>query len=414
MATVYFEGVAASLLPMHRSVTPRWVWLSWATLLAALALALLLWVVHVTVDGVIGPVVAGVYITGPIGVAVLAVYITAAAAMATIAAIMIGRVSENRIGWILGGMALWMVTSFLVVMVFYFFHGEGEPGWHFANWLGAWSFVLAVPSSLVLMFFPSGHLLSPRWRLLPWLAVAGTVGWAISEASGPGLGLQEELFNPLVNSERERIGDIISVLFFPAIAGTVASLIVRYRRASPDIRLQIKWVGFGGVLQIAVLIGASAVDMMSRSDFPIAAVLIGVLSMLIVPLALTVAILRFRLYAIDRLVSRTASYAVLVALLAGGTFGVVLGTQALFSFTSDLVVAGTTLALVAVFNPMRLRLHRTMDRRFNRRRFDAERVAEAFAARVGAADATDDLLVDLEAIVEKTIAPATFGIWIRH
>jgi hypothetical protein len=256
--------------------------------------------------------------------------------------------------------------------------------------------------------------LSPRWRLLPWLAVAGTVGWAISEASGPGLGLREELLNPLVNSERERIGDIISVLFFPAIAGTVASLIVRYRRSSPDIRLQIKWVGFGGVLQLAVLIGASAVDVVSRSDFPITAVLIGLLSMLIVPITLSVAILRFRLYAIDRLVSRTASYAVLVALLAGGTFGVVLGTQALFSFTSDLVVAGTTLALVAVFNPMRLRLHRTMDRRFNRRRFDAERVAEAFAARVGAADATDDLLVDLEAIVEKTIAPATFGIWIRH
>lgn len=382
-------------------------------MLSALAIGLILWVVHLAVDGVPGPVLAGVYIAGAVDVAVLAVYIVAAGALTTIAAVMIGRVPENRIGWILGAMSVWMVSTFLVIMVLYFFHTEGQPGWDLANWLGTWTFVPTVPSSLVLILFPTGRLLSKRWRVVPWLAVLGTVGWALSEATGMGLGLREELTNPFSSPDLVRIADTVAALLLPALVGTVASLVIRFRRSSPEARLQIKWVAFGGVLQVAVILLSWGMDVSSRSDFPVSVVLVGMLSMLIVPIALSVAILRYRLYTIDRLVSRTASYTLLAALVAGGSFGGVIGTQALLGFSNELAVAGTTLALFALFNPVRRRLHSMMDRRFNRGRFDADRVAEAFAARVGAAAATDGLLADLETTVRQTLAPASFGMWTR-
>lgn len=394
-------------------MTPRWVWSTWTALLSALAIGLILWVVHLAVDGVPGPVLAGVYIAGAVDVAVLAVYIVAAGALTTIAAVMIGRVPENRIGWILGAMSVWMVSTFLVIMVLYFFHTHGQPGWDLANWLGTWTFVPTVPSSLVLILFPTGRLLSKRWRVVPWLAVLGTAGWALSEATGTGIGLREELTNPYSSPDLVRIADTVAVLLLPALVGTVASLVIRFRRSSPEARLQIKWVAFGGVLQVAVILLAWGTDVIRRSDFPVSVVLVGMLSMLIVPIALSVAILRYRLYAIDRLVSRTASYTLLAALVAGGSFGGVIGTQALLGFSNELAVAGTTLALFTLFNPVRRRLHSMMDRRFNRSRFDADRVAEAFAARVGAAAATDGLLVDLETTVRQTLAPASFGMWTR-
>lgn len=382
-------------------------------MLSALAIGLILWVVHLAVDGVPGPVLAGVYIAGAVDVAVLAVYIVAAGALTTIAAVMIGRVPENRIGWILGAMSVWMVSTFLVIMVLYFFHTVGQPGWDLANWLGTWTFVPTVPSSLVLILFPTGRLLSKRWRVVPWLAVLGTAGWALSEATGMGMGLQEELTNPYSSPDLVRLADAVAVLLLPALVGTVASLVIQFRRSSPEARLQIKWVAFGGVLQVVVILLAWGADVISRSDFPVSVVLVGMLSLLIVPIALSVAILRYRLYAIDRLVSRTASYTLLAALVAGGSFGGVIGTQALLGFSNELAVAGTTLALFALFNPARRRLHSMMDRRFNRSRFDADRVTEAFAARVGAAAATDDLLADLERTVRQTLAPASFGMWTR-
>lgn len=123
-------------------------------------------------------------------------------------------------------------------------------------------------------------------------------------------------------------------------------------------------------------------ELFRPADFGAEAVAAGTLSLLIVPITLGVAILRYRLYDIDHLVSRTVSYAVLVALLGGAYFGAVIGIQTLFPSSEDLAVAGTTLAAAAVFNPLRLRIQDLMDRRFNRRRFDAERVIEAFTAKI--------------------------------
>jgi len=398
----------------QKRVGPRWAWWSWAAMLAALLIGLALWIIHLANAGVPGPVIAGVYIAGPVDVAVLAVYMLAAMVLATIATSMISRVASNLIGWILWGMALWMAFTYLVIMIAYFFHQPGDFGWEFANWLGTWTFVFTVPSSLVLLIFPDGKFLSPAWRILGVMALLGTAGWALTEATGPGLGLQEELVNPFFNPSLLALGDLVSLLLLPALIGTVVSLIMRFRRASLDERLQIKWVALGGILQVGVIMLTWLTDALMSADFPVGVVLIGTISTLFVPLALSMAILRYRLYAIDHLVSRTASYALLGSLLAGGFVLGVIGTQSLFGFSSSLSVAATTITLWALLNPARRRVQTMMDRRFNRSRFDAEMVATNFASRANEVVAPDALLADLETTLRETLAPASLGIWIRH
>jgi hypothetical protein len=403
-----------SFRPAAASRVSRRVWLGWAIHQVALLTGLGLWVIHGVLRGVPGPVIAGVYVAGVIDTAVLAVYVLAAAALTTVAAVMLSRVGENRIGWILGGVASWMVFTFLLIIVLYFFHSPDESQTAFANWLGAWTFVPAVPTSLVLMFFPSGTLISRRWRFLPWFALVGTAGWATTEATGEYLGLQNELVNPFANATLLEVADTVVFLFLPALIGTVASLVVRYRNSSPDVRLQIKWVAFGGALQVALILLMWAVEEVSPNDYPVEAVLVGTFSTLLVPIALGVAILRFRLYDIDRLVSRTATYVVLSALVAGAYLGGVIGIQTALPSSGRLAVAGTTLVLAALFNPLRRRLQDQMDRRFNRRRFDAERVLAAFSARLREVSTVEDLASDLAVTLQRTLAPASIGVWIAR
>jgi hypothetical protein len=154
-------------------------------------------------------------------------------------------------------------------------------------------------------------------------------------------------------------------------------------------------------------------DAISGDNFPIAGVLVAMVSSLFVPVALGVAILRYRLYDIDHLVSRTVSYAALGALLGVLFFGGVIGIQALVGATSDLAIAATTLAVAALFDPLRRRLHDLMDRRFNRSRFDAERVVQGFTARLNNTTSTELIATDLRTTLERTVAPASLGIWMR-
>jgi hypothetical protein len=379
----------------------------------ALLVALILWVVQGVLRGVPGPVVLGVYISGVVDSVVVAVSVLATAVLSTIATILVSRAPDNRIGRILWMIAAWMVTTFFLIMSLYFLHSPTSEETAFANWLGTWSFVLFVPSSLVLMIFPTGRLPSPRWSLLPWLAILGTLGWAATEAFGERLGLNGELPNPYANASLERIGGIVVLLFLPALIGTVASLIGRYRHASPEVRAQIKWVAVGGFLQVGVIVTTWVLDAISGDDYPIAGVLAGTVSLLFVPVGLGVAILRYHLYDIDHLVSRTVSYAVLGGLLGAMFAAGVIGAQAVLDATSDFAVAATTLAVAAVFDPLRRRLHAVMDRRFNRSRFDAERVVDGFAARISSITSPESITSDLQSTLEGTVAPAAIGIWIR-
>jgi hypothetical protein len=380
----------------------------------ALLVGMGLWIVQGAIRGVPGPVVSGVYIDGSLDAVIIVAYAVTGAALATIGCILITRVSNNPIGWILAGMAAWLASTFLLIMVLHFLHSPGDSQTAFANWLGNWTFVISVPTSLVLMIFPSGALPSRRWRILPWLAVVGIAGWITVEATADSIGLDPVIPNPFANPGLSRVADMASsVLLVPALVGTVASLVVRYRRSPPEVRLQIKWVALSGVFQIVVWLGVWGLEALQPEAFGAEAVAVGTLSLPITPAALAVAILRYKLYEIDRLVSRTVSYALLVGLLVGLFAAGVIGTQAIFGASSDLAVAATTLAVAALFNPLRRHLHESMDRRFNRRRFDAERVIEAFALRVGSITDTETLASDLTSTVTNTLSPKSLGIWIR-
>ncbi len=399
---------------MRRSrLAPRWVWIVWLALVAILLTGLGLWIVQGVVRGVPGPVLSGVYVDGPLDALIVVAYAVSGGVLASIGAILVTRVSHNPIGWILGAVAAWLSTTFLLIMALYFLHSPNDPQTAFANWLGNWTFVIAVPTSLVLLIFPTGALPSPRWRIMPWLAIAGIAGWVTIEATSEVIGLGPVIPNPYANRQLSQIANPVSLLILPALVGTVASLVVRYRRSSPEVRFQIKWVALAGAFQISVWALVWAFEAFRPAAFGTEAVAVGTLSLIIVPVALGVAISKYRLYDIDRLVSRTVSYAALGVLLAGVFVGGVIGTQALFGVRDDLAVAVTTLAAAALFNPLRRRLHDLMDRQFNRRRFDAERVVEAFSSRINSVTDSNELASDLSATLESTLAPASIGIWIR-
>jgi hypothetical protein len=169
----------------------------------------------------------------------------------------------------------------------------------------------------------------------------------------------------------------------------------------------------GGLLQVAAIAMTSALDAASTSDFPVVGAIVGLLSTLAVPLSLVIAILRYRLYSIDHLISRTASYALLASLFGAIFVLGVVGAQSLLGLSNSLSVALATLALASLFNPVRRRLNRAMDRRFNRSRFDLDNESEEFGRRTASTLSMQEVLEDLEATVRRTMAPETMGVWVR-
>lgn len=391
---------------------PSWAWPVWLISIGLLAVGIALWLVRLIADGEAGPVVVGVFIDGPAGVTVLVIYAFTAAVLAAISTALVSRAGSNMIGWILWWMAEWTVVTFFLTMALFAVGPSGSWTWEMSNWLGAWTFVLAVPSSAALLLFPSGKFLSPMWGVFGWFAVAGTLGWALSAATEPGLGLDREISNPLANSTLHSAAQFFSWLLIVALAATALSLVLRFRRSSQVVRLQIKWVVVGGLLQVAAIALTSMLNA-ATSAFPVQGVIIGLLSTLVVPLSLAIAILRYRLYSIDHLISRTASYALLAAVFGAIFVGGVVGAESLLGLSSSLSVALATLALASLFNPIRRRLHRVMDRRFNRTRFDLDNEIEAFRRRTASTLALDTLLHDLDATVRRTMAPQAIGVWVH-
>jgi hypothetical protein len=186
--------------------------------------------------------------------------------------------------------------------------------------------------------------------------------------------------------------------------------VVRFRRAGGVERLQLRWLALAAGLA-AVVVLALAVLAPTGNE-----VLFGWLSAVCVallPLATGAAILRYRLYDLDRIVSRALAYGLLTVLLGGGYAGVVLGLGQLLGRDSSLVVAGATLAVAAVFQPARCRLQRAVDRRFDRRRYDAAQTIQGFSARLRQQVDLEALTAELLAVVEQTMQPTSVSLWLR-
>jgi hypothetical protein len=268
----------------------------------------------------------------------------------------------------------------------------------------------------ILLLFPTGRLPSPPWRWLgrtaALVAAAGVlvVPFAPSTVDGApptpwGVGGQVgEVLGGL-------LGGSITALFLLLLPAT-ASLLVRFRRAGPVERQQLKWFLLAGALAAAET-GISVLG--GPITAPVWAILDGVSTGLL-PAAVGIAVLRYRLYEIDRIVSRTVSYGLLTAGLVGLYLVVVTLLRPLLepvAGNSSLAVAASTLAVAAVFNPARRRLQAAVDRRFDRARYDAAAAVQAFAARLRTQVDLDEVSDELRDTVAATVAPTRVAVWLR-
>jgi peptidoglycan/LPS O-acetylase OafA/YrhL len=268
----------------------------------------------------------------------------------------------------------------------------------------------------VLLLTPTGALPSPRWRWWARITAATPVALLLvaTLAPRPAGQLAEAVDNPLdlhglhgVPLAATQAAFAITNIAFVVAA---ASLVVRFRRARGAERQQLRWVALATV--VLALLSVVVLAALALDAFALAA-LAGSLCVAILPAAIGAAILRYRLYDLDRIISRTLAYGLLTLLLGGGYAGVVLGLGQLLGRGSSLVVAAATLAVAAAFQPARRRIQQLVDRRFDRRRYDAARTIAAFSARLRQQVDLDTLTAELLGVVDQTMQPRRVSLWLQ-
>ncbi len=348
----------------------------------------------------------------------------AAVLLASVGGILVTRLPGNRIGWLLWASGVLLAFSMGVTGPLV----AGLPGAVWLFWLVnlTWLPPIVFVGLVLPLLFPTGRLPSPRWRPVVIIAI-GAMTLALINAAfspfSPG-SAPAGMRNPLevtgaaagVLSLMSAAASLAAVVCFPLAA---VSLVVRYRRASGVERAQLRWFAAAGALIgvsfVLVILAGSAPggDLVVISNVAWPCLFIG---LALLPVAIGIAVLRYRLYEIDRLISRTLGYGLVTLALLAVFSGAILALQALLSGLTGgntLAVAGSTLLVAALFQPLRRRVQAVVDRRFNRSRYDAQVAVESFSA--GLRDEVDlkILQASLLAVVETTLEPSTVSVWLR-
>ncbi|MFL5794593.1 MAG: hypothetical protein ACJ77H_11415, partial [Actinomycetota bacterium] len=347
-------------------------------------------------------------------------YLLAIMVAATVGAVLAGRLPRHPVGWLLLGVGLSVAGS--GVADGYARYGlVARPGVlpaarRIAIYSPATNIIGLALVGYVLLLTPTGSLPSPRWRWWGRLAAAGPVAFVAALTVGPGLVIPpyDTVIDPVaIPALAGAVLVAIVAGFFLTVAGLVVgagSLVARFRRARGVERQQLRWLALAAALTGA---GAAVVGVGMAMDATAVPLFAAGVCLALLPLATGAAILRYRLYDLDRLVSRTVAYGLLTVLLGLGYAVVVLGLGRLLPEGSSLVVAAATLAVAAVFQPLRRRIQQAVDRRFNRRRHDAGRLIEAFGARLRDQVDLDALHTELLAVVDQTMQPTRASLWLR-
>lgn len=333
---------------------------------------------------------------------------------------------RNPIGWIL--LAIGGSWSLYALAQGYAFHAVvSSPGSLprpdlMLALVGSWSWVPAVGlmGTFLILLFPDGHLLSPRWRWWARLSAFAMASAVAVSVLTPGSFVNDgfpQLRNPLGLDISSAVGVLVALVPI-CIVGSAVSLVKRFRRSQGRERLQLKWLATSGavvatfyLLFMATLPVLNVLGLPEQPKWAHIWEQVALYPILLIPVSIGMAVLRFRLYDIDRLVSRTVTYALVTALLGTPYLLVVpLVTRAI---SSDLAVAAATLGVAALFNPARRRVQSVVDRRFNRTRYDAVRTVDAFSARLRDQVDLDQLSRDLLAVVHRTMQPAHASLWLR-
>jgi len=276
-----------------------------------------------------------------------------------------------------------------------------------------WFIEFALPTTFLLLLFPNGRLPGRRWRLIAVCAAVGLLGALLASALVPGkIDGFPEIANPygINRSVVDVIGSISFTVLAVGIIGSAVSLLVRFRGAAYEQRQQIKLLAVAGAIAAACVLFSYEVVGEDVSS------VINPLSIMALPVAAAVAMLRYRLYDMDVVINRALVYGTLTAMLAGTYLASVLLLQlALRTFTegSGLAVAASTLATAALFRPLRARTQAVVDRRFFRRKYDAAQTLAAFAARLRDQIDLETLQIDLRAVVAETMQPEHVTLWLR-
>ena len=347
-------------------------------------------------------------------------YLAQCAAFAIVGALIASSHPRNAIGWICLGVALsGGLDAISGAIVALGLQSDADPG----ALVGAaavyfefsWLAYVMVPATFLLLLFPNGRLLSRRWGWVACCAAGGILGVLVTSAASPApLSESPSVANPFaIDSPLLEPLEIVSTLvMFVGIFGSVASLVVRFRRADRRQREQIKWLATAGaILAVTAPIDAALAGVLGDAQY-----LATTLALLGMPVAIGIAILRHRLYDVDVVINRALVYGALTAALAGTYLASVLLLQlALSSVTANngLAIAGSTLAIAALFQPARRRIQSVVDRRFFRRKYDAARTLERFGAQLRDEVDLDALGDELRAVVAETMQPAHVSLWLR-
>ena len=341
---------------------------------------------------------------------------------AAVGVVVARRQPRNPIGWILLVFILLLVASTdfgdYAVLAY-------RPGHHLPLapvavvlqplWVPA---ILLFP--LVILLFPDGRLASRRWRWVLWVY------------AGLGAGVMVALFVPGIiavarhDVHLDSFGDLTATTSHPAAAikaaegltlvliavswlSFVGHQVVSWRRATGERRQQLKWLASGAAITVSLVAVSFGIPSTSVAGQILGLGLVGL------PVSIGVGILKYRLYDIDRIISRTLAYAVVTGFLIGVYAGLVLLATSVLAFSSSVAVAVATLTAAALFSPLRRRIQRVVDRRFNRSRYDAEETTTAFAGRLKEAVDLDSVHDDLVNVVQQALEPAHLSVWIsRH
>jgi hypothetical protein len=365
------------------------------------------------------------------GIPTTVILLTQMVSFSVVGALIASHRPENPIGWLFCAAALFYgieIAGEEYAIYALFTNPDSLPLGAELAWLTEWIWVPAFGIILVFLplLFPDGHLPSRRWRGVGWLGglsiglICVLTSIVLWPERGPAL-LQLEGFGGEVEEWRSAISEWVLQLGGPMLLvaglGAVISLFVRFRRARGDERQQIKWFASAAALTLAWILVAEVIVAEQQPGEIVA--LSGLLVIASIPVATGIAILRYRLYDIDRIINRTLVYGSLTVMLALLYFGGVSAIQALFGALTgqekqpQLAIVVSTLVIAALFNPLRRRIKSFIDRSFYRSKYDAAKTLEAFSAKLREETDLDALSDDLTSVVSETMQPAHVSLWLH-
>jgi hypothetical protein len=337
-----------------------------------------------------------------------------------VGAVVARRQPRNPIGWLLLVFVLLVALStdagYYAVLAYRLGH-RALPAAPLAVLLQPLYILATAVFPLIILLFPDGSL-SRRWQRAAWAYTACALLAVAAAGLGPAIAtvasghVKVDASGGVITSgspggrATEALGAVVVIAVVALIISFVVRQVLSWRHAAGDRRQQLKWLASGSVVTLVTF----AVGIQFSSTSVVSDILTT--GLVALPVSIGVGILKYRLYDIDRLISRTLAYAIVTGLLVGLYAGLVLLTTQVFGFRTPVAVAASTLAAAALFSPLRGRVQRLVDRRFNRVRYDAERIVAGFEARLAGAVDVDAVSSDLAGTVHRALEPAHVSVWV--